>query len=661
MNTKYLYSKLGYTVRRVKNYDDILQLSLDFKDRQPKYCGYDTETTGLNHMKDTPFLVVFGFDKDIYYCTNEDKDIFDAFIYTMFDLVRNANILLFAHNAKFDYHMLFNNGTPIPKDIKLADTMTLARLVESADDTFASVKLEKIGEKYVDPDAKFAGVIIKDILQKLRKERKKIVCTNYKLLTGETKYTDAWQAFIKKVNFITEHHEVFNDYKEPNYYDAYLEEPELMCDYACDDVVIMLEFIQKIMPIYCSKYFKDGVVNNEVFFRENELISHIAEVERQGFKVNLQYIIDSHYKMRDFKEKLYDRLHELTKHDWKVGQNQKIKDYFFDYYGIEMDSADKKAIAGLLNVDNSIVQEVSKLISKLRTVDKWLSTYVDGVLNRIMEVDGIYKLYTTIHNNGTVSGRVSSNLQQMPKFPLMDFEDNEVFHPRRYVIPSDNYKLFFLDYSQIELRIQAYYTILANNPDYNLCRAYMAYGCISRKTWEQFDYKKETHIQNWDSGEWVNKDGSEWQPTDLHSATTKKAFPEIKEDTPEFKEARYLGKMTNFSSNYGVGTKKLAEQLSVPMTIAEKLRKSYSDTFPGVAVYNREVSKMLALKGFVENLYGRKYYIESSNNYYKGSNYLVQGSAADSLKSVEIKICEYLADKKSRFLMAIHDRPNCRV
>lgn len=108
-------------------------------------------------------------------------------------------------------------------------------------------------------------------------------------------------------------------------------------------------------------------------------------------------------------------------------------------------------------------------------------------------------------------------------------------------------------------------------------------------------------------------------------------------------------------SNYGVGTAKLAEQLDCSMEVSTKLRNGYKETFPGVIIYGKTVNSMLNLKGYVENLYGRKYYIDSSNNYYKGGNYLIQGTCADGLKESEIKICEYLKDKKSRFIMAIHD------
>ena len=96
------------------------------------------------------------------------------------------------------------------------------------DDDFQSMKLEKLGEKYVDPSAKFAGHEIKKLLERMKAERKKMVCNNYKLLTGEKSFKNAWETFSNRVRFITEYHECFNDYKEPTYYDAYLENPELV-------------------------------------------------------------------------------------------------------------------------------------------------------------------------------------------------------------------------------------------------------------------------------------------------------------------------------------------------------------------------------------------------------------------------------------------------
>lgn len=651
-----LYKKLKYNHIIIKDYEDLIDMRNVFEKEKPKYACYDTEATGLNVLIDTPFMVIFGFNNFVYVCDNRDKGLFDNFIRTMLTLCKEEIILLFAHNAKFDRHMLFNNNTPIPYEIKLADTITIARLITPCDDDFASMKLADIGARYVDKDSKFGGELIKTILHRLKKERKKMVCDNYKLITGDTKFTDAWETYVKRINHITEYHEAFDDYKEPTYYDAYLESPEMFIDYAFDDVVIMLEFLKKAIPIYSHKYMRDGKVDNSIFFRENQLISDIGDVERNGFTIDLQYLIDSHFTVLKYKDDLYAKLEELTGETWRVGQHEKIKDYFRNSFDIDLVKSDKKAIKTLTESTDTTVKDVAGIIIQLRTVDKWLSTYIDGVLNKVLKIDGVYKLFTTINNNGTVSGRVSSDLQQMPKYAISDLNGVEIYSPRKMVIPSEGTMLVFADMSQIELRAQAYYTILSGEPDYNLCRAYEPYGCFNINTFETFDFTNPLHISSWKSGEWFNEDGTVWKATDLHSATTRKAFPELTdEDSDEFHKARYLGKMTNFSSNYGVGVKKLAEQLDCSIEIATKLRNSYNSTFPGVIAYGKATSKALALKGYVENLYGRKYYLDSSSNYYKANNYLIQGSCADGLKESEIRICKYLKDKKSKFIMAIHD------
>ena len=569
MISKFLWYKLGYKVLKVKTKKDIEEMEWDFvTSNNTRYFAYDTETTGLNFMKDMPFLIIFGFDKNVYLWDANFKEATE----TMYKIIQNTDKMLFAHNAKYDYHMMTNNGTPVPESIELSDTITLFRLISDCDDDFQSMRLEKLGEKYVDPEAKFAGHEIKKMLEKMKAERKKMVCNNYKLLTGEKSFKNAWELFSNRVRFITKYHEAFDDYKEPTYYDAYLANPELVEYYAIDDVVIILEFLNKAGTIYAKKYFdyKTGTIDNRTWKRENKLIRGIAAMERNGFKVDVDYLIKSHYRIEKFRDLLYDKLHRLTESTWKVGQHAEIKKFFNEKYGLNLVKSDKKAIQQLSHHENKDIAEIAKLIIKLRTVDKWLSTYIDGVLNKIVEVNGEWKLYTSVNNNGAVSGRVSCDLQQMPKYAINETDDDdtllldesltddegaELFHPRKFVIPSDGYKLYFLDYSQMELRIQANYTILIGQPDYNLCRAYMPYDCY-RVTEpcndrEYFDYKNPEHIKHAYDWKWYNNsDGSEWEPTDLHTKTTLTAFPEFVDqtETKEFKKKwRYLGKSTNFA------------------------------------------------------------------------------------------------------------------
>ena len=670
---KFLFHKFGYKILEVKTTKDIEEMEWDFVTSNTRYFAYDTETTGLNFMKDLPFLIIFGFDKNVYIWDANYKEATQA----MYKIVQSTDKMLFAHNAKYDYHMMHNIGNPIPEGIELSDSITLFRLISDCDDDFQSMRLEKLGEKYVDPEAKFAGHEIKKMLEKMKAERKKMVCNNYKLLTGEKSFKNAWETFSKRVRFITKYHECFDDYKEPTYYDAYLQNPELVKYYAIDDVVIILEFLNKAGAIYAKKYFdyKTNTIDNRTWKRENQLIRGIATMERNGFKVDVDYLIKSHDKIQKFKELLYEKLHRITESTWKVGQHAEIKNFFNTKYGLELEKSNKKVIQQLSHHENKEIAEIAKLIIKLRTVDKWLSTYIDGVLNKITEVNGEWRLYTSVNNNGTVSGRVSCDLQQMPKIgiketddegelmldeSLLDDDGEELFHPRRFIVPSNGYKLYFADMSQEELRCQAYFTILVGSPDYNLCRAYMPYGCISEPLYGsvQFDYKNPEHIKHSYDWKWYNPDGSEWEPTDLHTKTTLTAFPELanQTETKEFKKKwRYLGKSTNFAKNYQCGAKTLADNLNIDLETATKLSDAYNKAYPGIKEYNNNVNAEMNLKGYVTNLYGRRYYIEKSTNFYKAGNYLIQGTCADGLKEAEIEIQEYLKDKKSRLILPVHD------
>lgn len=207
----------------------------------------------------------------------------------------------------------------------------------------------------------------------------------------------------------------------------------------------------------------------------------------------------------------------------------------------------------------------------------------------------------------------------------------------------------------MELRIQAYYTMLVGDPDMTLCRAYMPYECYNDVS-TVFDYNNLDMLKNFDKKKWyVKGTGEEWSPTDLHSETTKHAFPDIPVDSPEFKKKRKLGKQCNFLKVYQGGVEAIKSEIGVDETTAVALDQAFYKAFPKIKVYQDWVNSQLSTYGFIENLYGRRYYMNDSRQFYKGCNYLIQGSCADLMKIAEINIDEYLKDKKSKFVLPIHD------
>jgi len=182
----------------------------------------------------------------------------------------------------------------------------------------------------------------------------------------------------------------------------------------------------------------------------------------------------------------------------------------------------------------------------------------------------------------------------------------------------------------------------------------MPFKCTNILTGELFN--PATDKDSWNSGMWVTEDGAPWVKLDLHSETTKKAFPEVDINDPEFQKTyRELGKRANFTKNYGGGKRALIDNLGVTEEVANKLNNGYYSAFPKVLDYQSWVDKNVRTYGFVENLFGRRYYFKDTSFSYRGYNYLIQGSCADYVKLKEIELSEFLEPYESKMVMPIHD------
>ena len=465
--TKFLHQKLGYNYKHIdikdknKAIGELLDLLSKLKEENPRFMCYDTETDGLNIITSKPFLVSMGFNKTVI-TIDYDPDIMNVFWKLYGGIDRNERQLaskyigLFAHNGKFDYHMMDNGGSKIPDNIRIYDSITVARLTEYVNEK-ASMSLEALGCKYVDDDSKFAGHIIKDIIKKINLERRKTLRDDivkefpnddFANITksGKLKYTGKLTKLIEeydksRVKFVNDdniYYKFIDEHYTPaNYKDAYKQEPELMRNYAADDIVLMIEYLNKAIPT-----LEKVDVNFKVLNREGELIRAVANMEKTGLKVDVNYVLKSREKMCNYRDLLYFELGLYTGTEFTVGQHEFIKRLLYTKYRIKTDKADEKALKYIKeNTKNDEVKDVCSNILELRTLDKWISTYVDGKLNSI--ING--RIYTDINNSGAVSGRVSCDMQQQPKEALFDRDGNELFHPRRMFICDDGYCLAFCD------------------------------------------------------------------------------------------------------------------------------------------------------------------------------------------------------------------------
>jgi DNA polymerase-1 len=249
-----------------------------------------------------------------------------------------------------------------------------------------------------------------------------------------------------------------------------------------------------------------------------------------------------------------------------VNQHAEIKKYYTKIIGKAPASTDKTFLKKRADEGD----ELAVLIGRIRRLDKWKSTYIERILEN-SAYDG--RFYTQFNQFNTVSGRFSGDAQQFPKDPIYTQEGYEyervhkghtvpdqfiLYHPRRAFTGH----IYYLDYSQIELRVQAHYTLFLGG-DTNLCRAYMPFGCHHVDTGKTYNHDTPESRAEWDlkdkndNSAWLDENNEPWKPTDVHAATTWKALIAMGYDPNEMDAKdlswwRKKGKTFNFMRKYAI-------------------------------------------------------------------------------------------------------------
>lgn len=561
-------AKQKYYIRYTENPREVLSA---LKIARPSFFTFDTETTGLHLKKDRPFLAAVCFSDQVY--------VFEANkgMLTWFPDWAKTVEMVYAHNTTYDMHMLGNVvGDKIPLQVKnWGDTMGLARLsfeAVSTRDGGDSLKLKAIGKKHIDSTSdRFEKDVKAWLKAKKMQDRKELIASLKQIKDDKGRWSiSRFEEESKKkitslpVEVIDTYENWRTKYQEPTYQDVPL---ELMIPYLAVDVILTKITVEKFFPVVVLRE------QLEVMQREFKLIPVVYKMERAGIKVNREYLMASNKKLGDYIFKLYTRLYELTGMEFSASQHTEIKKIYAEKLGYEPDSTDKKFLSKMADDGD----EVATIISRLRRLEKWKETYIERILE-VSEYDG--RFYSNMNAFNPVSGRFSGDSQQFPKDPIYTEEGYNyerstgkrppesmiLYHPRQ----AFEGHMWYLDYSQVELRMQSHYTLFFGG-DTNLCRAYMPYNCVHYQTGKVYDFKdiqkrkewsllregapaglhwEEALKEGWSA--WINPDTNEsWIPTDVHSSTTLKALEAMGIDIEtlskaDFKYWRSKGKMFNF-------------------------------------------------------------------------------------------------------------------
>ena len=686
--------KLRYIPTEIKTKQDLLDVIGLFKSGKPDVIFFDTETDGIHIKNNKPFLLQFGFvinvdELHVFYVDKElNAKLFEQTILTMFKLAGKCRYLC-GHNVKFDLHMLANIGYEY-KNNNLTDTMIRIRVAHDAltpENGGPPLGLKEYATMFIDRNAKLHEHELAAERQSIAKEYN--VDLKNKLRAIDKIWTmkyldDYFKDVLHSVDTLPENVKDvyttwYNNIPEAirdNMYLGKVESSDIpytllnrdtLKKYAGYDIVWTAEIY------YLTTAAIEARHNEEQLKREEQVIIPCFHMERCGFQMNKEYIINVTKDMAEYLKQQRTKLYNLIGREISVNANPTVKEILNVNYKLGVASTGKEALARLYDElkakqpDSDVVKFIG-LVQELRTLEKWYSTYLLRFIKEMKKGD---RIYTQINQVGTVSGRVTSDFQQFPKFGINKDDGTPLFHPRNMITITPGYKgIAYLDYSQIELRLQALYTILVGHADLNLCRAYMPYKCKTiindgsigceqyQYHYEDFDYKNPEHIKHAYDWKWYYDEdlSKEWIPTDVHAATTHVAFPDLDTSSDEFKKLRgKVGKRVNFAKNYGAQFNRI--KVMFPDYDDETIHRiddAYYKAFPGVKQYHEYCYEICKTAPYAVNLFGVRYYGLSGH---KLINCLVQGSGAYFLKEKICALDKYITENnlKSRMQMQIHD------
>jgi DNA polymerase I-like protein with 3'-5' exonuclease and polymerase domains len=610
-----------------------------------KYIIFDTETNsntveGINIITDKPFLYQYAVVDDklnmgpiTVFSANDTRERL-KFI----ELLKKIPTFV-GHNIKFDVHMALNDD--IPQDIfvnkNYIDTQVLARLVIPADtqtEPSFSTALKQLSVRYLGIHSANEERVLKSelslITSKHKQEMKEYfikenVWTQYKPVIETKILNDIYHNWNKIYHLYDHLKQERIQFLKQNPMPTY-EKLTNVRVYAETDIKLTYGLFKLWYP-------KIPVLKQtETLKRLSNATYPLVVMERTGLSVDIKRIAnDRNAILRELK-----RVQIIDQRDntvVNIGQHAKLKALYEFEANRSLKGADKNVREEILEV--SPAARAADYIAKL---DKYLKTYISGILKNVQEVNGDFKVYTQYNMAGTVTGRLSSNFQQFPAKAL-ELQDGTIINIRDwFVVPKDYKYIFYFDYAQMELRLQCEWTnIITGTPDLNLARAFSPYMCIEK---DGQHYLEENPTQV-------------WVPSDLHAITAMHAFPHITPNDPDFKHYRSLGKRANFACNYGAAPAKIAESLKVPFSTAEALHNGYKKTFPGVIAFTKWLRNYSRLNTYTPNLLLRNYY---SRNAHQLQNWLVQGSGADILLLKTKQIYDYIKDKPHwQLLISVHD------
>ena len=352
---------------------------------------------------------------------------------------------------------------------------------------------------------------------------------------------------------------------------------------------------------------------------EMPLIPVLASMEDAGITIDkaaLKAFLD---EVQTELDALTARIYQEAGHEFNIRSAQQIGEVLFKKLGL---SAAKSTKGGQASTSQAVLEKLSgehpvvDTLLEFRKLEKMRSTYLEP-LPRLAGPDS--RIHTTFNQTATATGRLSSSNPNLQNIPVRGDMGRRM---RTCFTAGPGMKLISADYSQVELRVLAHYS------------------------------QDPTLLSAFRNGE------------DIHTRTA--ALLHDVDPSQIGPDERRRAKTINFGLIYGMGARKLGQDLGIPLSEARMFMERYFARFAHIKEFFDGVEEEARRNGYVTTLSGRRRPLPDMRSQSgqaralaerQAVNTLIQGSAADLIKFAMLAVHNdgALRRMKARLLLQIHD------
>lgn len=409
--------------------------------------------------------------------------------------------------------------------------------------------------------------------------------------------------------------------------------------YSCADADFSLRLYHRFNDWFDTYMPKHRVIVEDI---ESPTAVYIGVMKVNGIPVDINLMMERKAEAEAALERIRTEIHGIIG-NVNIGANcstQAFRRYLYEDLGLPViktternrEAADDETMTLLREWCKANRPELVRLFELVQDYRRWgklKATFIDGYLKYINPAT--LCINPDLLGLATDTGRMccrNPNAQNMPR------KANDPIGVRNFLRAPEGQLILSLDFSQIELRVGAFYC-----RDAKMLETYRNHG-------------------------------------DIHAATTSVIFGTSYEEAQDkhveqYKERRTIAKNVNFGTFYGLYPRGLQRTLKLKAGIdkavweCEEILANLKSGYPGLTAWQTETKAEAARRIYTETWLGRRRYLPDirSKDWGKRSfaercalNTPIQGTAADILKLSIVRILMGLSDRPwLKPILQIHD------